>query len=467
MCRFIYAREIHMKRSSFSIRCALAVCLIAGGMFSSPLTRAAGKEKNWPQWRGPASQGISEETNLPTEWSSTKNVQWKTPIEGRGHSSPIVWDNRIFLTTSIEGPVVPDHKAYKHVIKNEEFKHPDWVGSDHSYTFKVVCVDADKGKILWEKVAYDGPVFDHRHRRNTYASPTAATDGHYVYAFFGSEGIYCYDFKGNLVWKQALGGIPQLGMGAGASPVIYENLVIVTADQDMGDTSYITALDKKTGKPVWKTARSNHASWATPVLVKTAKRTELIVSGSETIVSYDPATGTEYWKCKGVESHAIPTPVVSGDIAIFSAGSQAKRAMAIRLGGSGDITDSPNVLWKYAKGTAYVPSPILYGDYVYLMTDAGLLTCLDAKTGEVKYEGSRVPIPTKFMGSPVAFDGKILLTSEDGDTFVLKAGPTYEVLGTNSLGEPIYASPALSQGRIFIRGEKNLYCISNGVKGKG
>jgi outer membrane protein assembly factor BamB len=189
------------------------------------------------------------------------------------------------------------------------------------------------------------------------------------------------------------------------------------------------------------------------------------VSGSEWAVSYDPATGKELWKCKGVESHAIPTPVVMGDIVVLSAGSQAKRAMAVRLGGTGDITDSPNILWKYQKGTAYVPSPILYGEYVYLMTDAGLLTCIDVKTGEVKYEGGRVPVPAKFMASPVAFDGKILLTSEDGDTFVLKAGPTYEVLRTNSLKEPIFASPAISQGRIFIRGEKHLYCIrDNGSK---
>jgi outer membrane protein assembly factor BamB len=250
-------------------------------------------------------------------------------------------------------------------------------------------------------------------------------------------------------------------MGPGSSPVIYENLLIVTADQDGGDTSYIAALDKLTGKEVWKAARKNHASWATPVLVKAAQRTELVVSGSETVVSYDPATGKELWKCKGVESHAIPTPVVSGDIAVLSAGSQAKRAMAIRLGGSGDITESANILWKYQKGTAYVPSPILYGDYVYLMTDSGILTCIDVKTGEVKYEGGRVPIPAKFMASPVAFDGKIFLTSEDGDTFVLKAGPTFEVIRTNSLAEPIFASPAISQGRIFIRAEKNLYCIKN------
>jgi outer membrane protein assembly factor BamB len=452
--------------SRYFVRLPL-VLIICSLVFSTFEIKASNKGPNWPQWRGPASQGVSEEKNLPTEWSSTKNIQWKTPIPGRGHSSPIVWGNKIFLTTSVEGPVAPNAKPYKHMLGGEEFTHPDWVGSDHSYAFKVLCVDTDRGKVLWERTAYDGPVFDHRHRRNTYASPTPVTDGNYVYAFFGSEGLYCYDFNGKLVWKQSLGGIPQLGMGAGSSPVLYEGLVIVTADQDAGDTSYITALDKKTGKQVWKTPRNNHASWATPVLVKTAKRTELIVSGSETIVSYDPATGHEFWTCKGVESHAIPTPVVSGDIAVFSAGSQAKRAMAIRLGGSGDITDSPNVLWKYAKGTAYVPSPILYGDYVYLMTDAGLLTCLDVKTGEVKYEGSRVPIPAKFMGSPVAFDGKIMLTSEDGDTFVLKAGPKYEVLGTNSLAEPIYASPAISQGKIFVRGEKNLYCISNQAKGKG
>jgi outer membrane protein assembly factor BamB len=451
-----------MKRFLIGLQCALLICSFT--LLRSAEVSARGNNSNWPQWRGPQSQGVSEDKNLPSEWSATKNVQWKTAIPGQGHSSPIVWGNKIFLTTSIEGPVVADAKPYKHILGNQEFKHPDWVGSDHSYSFKVICVDADKGKLLWEKTAYEGPVFDHRHRRNTYASPTPSTDGRNVYAFFGSEGLYCYDFGGKLVWKASLGGIPQLGMGAGSSPVLYENLVIVTADQDAGDTSYITALDKQTGKPVWKTPRSNHASWATPVLVKTSTRTELLVSGSETIVSYDPATGKEFWHAKGVESHAIPTPVVLGDIVVFSAGSQAKRAMAIRLGGSGDITDTPNVLWRYAKGTAYVPSPILYGDYVYLMTDSGILTCLDAKTGEVKYEGSRVPVPAKFMASPVAFDGKILLTSEDGDTFVLKAGPKYEVIRTNSLGEPIYASPAIAKGKIFIRGEKNLYCISNGTE---
>jgi len=448
------------KLLSFTIASALLAC--APALATSSPTDGS----NWPQFRGPGSQGISEEKGLPTQWSNSKNVQWKTAIPGSGHSSPIVWGNKIFLTSSIEGPVVPGHKPPKHIVNHEEFTHPDWVGSDHSYAFRVFCIDADAGKLLWDRTPYDGPVFDYRHRRNTYASPTPVTDGENVYFFFGSEGLYCYDFGGNLLWKDNLGGIPQLGMGPGSSPVLYENLVILTCDLDVGEGSYITALDKKTGKEVWRTPRHNHASWATPVIVRTGKRTELVVNGAETVVSYEPATGKELWTCKGLESHAIPSPVVSGDIVVLSAGSQAKHAIAVKLGGSGDITDTAAILWKYDKGTAYVPSPILYGDYVYLMTDAGILTCLDVKTGKVQYE-NRVPVPASFKASPVAFDGKILITSEDGDTFVITAGPKYEVLGTNSLGEPVFASPAISRGRIFIRGDKNLYCIGAGAAPKG
>jgi outer membrane protein assembly factor BamB len=191
--------------------------------------------------------------------------------------------------------------------------------------------------------------------------------------------------------------------------------------------------------------------------VQTKTRAELITSGTETVISYDPATGKELWRHKGVESNAIPSPVANNEMVFISAGFPQKVAMAINLGGSGDLADA--VVWKYAKGTAYVPSPILFGNYLYLTTDRGILTCLDAKTGEVKYEGGRVPIPATFTASPIAFDDKILLTSEDGDTFVVKAGPRHEVLGTNSVGEPVYASPAVADGNIFIRGEKNLYAI--------
>jgi outer membrane protein assembly factor BamB len=414
---------------------------------------------NWPQWRGPGSLGISNEKGLPDEWSYTKNVLWKTPIPGRGHSSPIVWGSRVFLTTSIEGAPAPGAKAVVHFDRGKEFRHPDSVGADKTHTLKVLCIDRSTGKILWEQTAYEGVVYDDHHKKNNYAASTPVTDGVRVYAFFGAEGLYCYDFNGKLAWKRSFGGLATFGMGTGTSPVLHNNLLILQCDEDNGEKSFIVAVDKQTGKDVWRVPRKVQASWATPALVRTATRTELIASGFERIISYDPATGKELWRCKGLDSNAIPSPVSMGDTVFVSAGFPKKITLAVKLGGSGDLTGTPNILWKYEKGTAYVPSPILYRGHLYLMTDRGILTCLDAKTGEVKYEGGRVPVPATFTASPVAFDGKILLTSEDGDTFVVTAGARHEVTRINSIGEPVYASPAISDRMIFIRGEKHLYCI--------
>ena len=423
---------------------------------------ANAQSSNWPQWRGPAGAGISNEVGLPTEWSDSKNIAWKTPIPGRGHSSPIVWNNRIFLTSSIEGPVVPGAEAVRHIRKGQEYLHPDSVGADHSYTLKLICLDATTGKVLWEKTVYEGRVYDNRHRKNTYASTTPATDGKYVYLSFEAEGLYCYDFDGKLAWKTSLGKIAKGGMGPGTSPVLYENLVILQCDQEYGETSFIAAVNQKTGKEVWRVPRIHRRSWATPLLVRTANRTELVTSGAESVISYDPATGKELWRAPGVVSNPIPSPVAGKDLVFVSAGSQEKRAMAIRVGGAGDLAGTPNIIWSYEKGTAYVPSPILYGDYLYLLTDAGAITCLEAATGKVIYQ-ARMPIAAKFTASPVAFEGKILVISEDGDGFILKAGQTPEVLNANSLAEPVYASPAISSGKIFIRGENHLYCVANNM----
>lgn len=412
---------------------------------------------NWPQWRGPDGSGVSAETKLPEEWSAAKNIKWKTPIPGRGHSQPIIWGNRIFLTTSIEGAPVPGGKAPVHIMEGKEFKHPDSAGADRSYALKVLALDRDSGKILWERTAFEGKPYDDRHKKNTYASPTPATDGRYVFAYFGSEGLYAYDFDGKLVWTKTLGQFPTLGMGAGTSPVLYENLVIIQRDSTGENDSYIAAFDKKTGKEMWHAQRKVQVSWSTPLLVRNGDRTELITSANESIIAYDPATGKELWRSQGLESNAIPSPVAGHGMVYLSAGYPAKRVYAIRTGAGGDLE---RVAWKYEKGTAYVPSPILYGDYLYLMTDRGLVTAIDAKTGEVKYEGGRPPVPATFSASPIAFEGKILITSEEGDTFVIQAGPKHEVIRTNSLGEPVFATPAVADGRIYIRGEKHLYCIS-------
>lgn len=413
--------------------------------------------ENWPQWRGPGGQGISRESNLPTEWGPGRNIAWSTELPGSGHSSPIVWGDRIFLTSVVEGDVVPGAKAVTHLMEGKEWVHPDSVAADRKHTFRVLALDAKSGTILWDQMAYEGAVYDARHRRSSFAGPTPVTDGSMVYAYFGPEGLYAYDFSGALVWK-VVEKFPTLGLGTGTSPILYQDLVIVQRDEDNGDNSVIVAYDKKTGREVWKTKRPVQISWGTPVLVEVGNRTELVTNGTELIIAYDPASGKELWRTKGVESNAIHTPLVGHGLVIVTAGFPAKKVIAIRPGA---LADDRRVAWEYAKGTGYVVSNILYGDYLYLLTDNGIVTCLDPETGAVKYEGGRVPVPARFMGSPVAFGGFIAMTSEDGDTFMLKAGPAHEVVRTNSVDEPVYSSPAIADGRIYIRGQKHLFAIGS------
>lgn len=448
-----------MNRKLTSLLFVLTLGFIAFVEFSS----GAAPNTNWSAWRGNDGTGISAETALPTEWNTDKNIKWKAAIPGRGHSSPIVWGNRIFLTTDIEGDVIPGTKAVAHKLEGQDFVHPDSVGGNLKHTFKVLCLDRNSGKVLWEQTAYEGSVYDDRHRKGSYAAPTPVTDGKNVYVWFGGEGdgLYCYDYNGKLLWKTSVGKIATVGMGPGTSPVLAEGVVVLQCDEDEGAKSFIAGIDQKTGKELWRTPRKVQSSWSTPLVVTAAGRTEVVTSGFEWIISYDPKTGKEIWKSKGLESNAIPSPLTGHGLVYLYAGYPAKKTIAIKLGGTGDLTGSSNIVWQYEKGTAYIPSSILYGDYLYLTTDRGILTCLDAKTGKVVYEGGRTPVPATFNASPVAFDEKILMTSEDGDTYVIKAGPKHEILATNSVGEPVYASPAISDGMIFIRGERNMYCISN------
>jgi outer membrane protein assembly factor BamB len=415
------------------------------------LTAALAAE-NWPQWRGPQSQGISTEKSLPTEWAPGRNIAWKTPLP-HGHSSPIVWGDRIFLTSAIEGEAVPG-VVPESVRINQP--HPDSVSGDKKHTLKVLALDAKTGKVLWEQTAYEGPVFDARHRRSTFAGPTAITDGKMVYAYFGPEGLYAYDVNGKLVWKM-VEKFHTLGLGTGTSPVLFGNSVIIQRDQDE-KTSVVVAYDKTTGKELWKTPRPVQISWSTPVLVNVGNRTELVTNGAEHVIAYDAATGKELWKATGVRSNAIHTPLVGNGLVIVTAGFPAKRIIALR---PGDQPEDKRVAWEYSKGTGYVLSNILYDGHVYLSTDNGIVTCLDAATGKVVYEGGRPPKPTHFMGSAVAYNGMIAMTSEDGDTFLIKAGPKHEIVRVNTVDEPVYSSLALANGRIYIRAEKHLYAIGN------
>jgi outer membrane protein assembly factor BamB len=435
-------------------RAALLTMVVLASTAGAVLTA----RENWPQWRGPGGQGVSMDTRVPTEWSPDKNILWRVELPGSGHSSPIVWGNRIYVTAVVEGEVIPGHRAVKHTQgQDTDWIHPDSVAADKKHVFKVIALDAATGKIVWDRTAYDGPVFDARHRRSSFAGPTPVTDGAMVYAYFGPEGLYAYDLTGKLAWKvtETFG---TLGLGTGTSPVLHENLVIIQRDEDNGDHSILAAYDKKTGKNVWTTKRDVEISWATPVLVQTNGRTELVTNGNERILAYDPATGKELWRTKGVESNAIHTPLVGHGLVIVTAGFPAKRVIAIRPGA---VADDRRIAWEYARGTGYVISNLLYGDYLYLFTDTGVVTCLDPATGAVKYEGARPPVPARFMGSPVGFGGYVAMTSEDGDTYMLRAGLSQEIVRTNSVAEPVFSSPAIADGTIYIRGAKHLIAIGS------
>ena len=430
-----------------------ALALLAASAAATPAA-------NWPQWRGPAGQGISPESGLPTTWGPAENLAWKTPLPGYGRSQPIVWGNRVFLTADVDaGPAPGGHRAPEHLIDGKPFLHPDSTGADRRHALKVLALDLSSGALVWERTAYEGPVFDNIHRRSSYASPTMATDGTMVYAYFGPEGLYAYGFDGTLRWKASVGKFALLGMGTGSSPLLAGRLVIIQRDENLGRESVLLAFDKRTGEEVWRTPRPVSASWSTPVLVEVNGRTELVTNGNEFVIAYDPETGKELWRARGVESNAIHTPLVGQGLVIVSAGFPEKRVRAIRPGGRGDVTGSDRIVWEYTRGTGYVISPILYRDHVYLISDSGIVTCLDAKTGAVKYEGGRVPEPGSFMASPLAFDGKLLLTSSDGDSYLIKAGPVHEVVARGSIDEPVASTPAIAHGRLLLRGAKHLYCI--------
>ena len=421
----------------------------------------AGVDDHWPQWRGPEGLGVAAGTKYAEEWTPGKNIAWKTPVEGRGHSSPVTWGNHLFLTTSVRGGPsghnAPDHLGYN---MQPGYRNPDSEEADHSYTLKVLAYDTRDGKLLWERTAYEGVMWDDRHRKNTYASNTVVTDGKLLYAFFEAPGIYAYDFDGRQVWKASLGNIAKGGMGPGTSPLLFENLVILQVDQEMGAGSAIVALDKRTGKQVWRTERSTRRTWGTPLIVRTPTRVELTATGAEMVAAYDPLTGKELWRAlPGLQNHPIPSTVAGHGLVFFSAGFPGKRVLAVRPGRDGDLSGTDAVAWRYDKGTSYVASPVLHGNYLYLMTDAGLLTCLDAVTGTVVYDGGRPPIAATFRSSLVAYSDRVLQTSEDGETFVIKAGPKHEIIQKNSVGEPVWASLAFARGTIYIRGEKHLFAI--------
>lgn len=395
---------------------------------------------NWPQFRG-SHQGLTSETNLPLSWSATENVRWKTPLPGPGHSSPIVWGDRIFLT------------AYKPA------ESPGKLAGLFRYLPKgellVLCLDKRNGSVLWER---DVPAdsIERVHGTNAPASPTPVTDGTLVYVHFGSKGLMAFDFEGNRAWEKPLGPFPNK-WGSASSPVLYGNLLLLLSDSDGGD--FLLAVDKTTGETVWKTSRSDVTrSWSVPVVWSAGGQDEIVVSGSGNVKAYHPKSGRELWKVRGLTKWVTPAPVAAhGLLYVTSNGPGGNVFMAIRPGGRGDITDT-HVVWRYERSAPYISSPVVVGDYLYAVKNGGIMTCLNAKTGEVVWQ-ERLPARGSYYASLVAGDGRIYALSEDGDATVVAAKPDFEVLSSNSLGERTMATPAVSDGQMFIRSDETLFAI--------
>jgi outer membrane protein assembly factor BamB len=422
--------------------------------------------QNWPQFRGPRASGVVEGGTSAVTWNAEKsaNTRWKTAIPGLAHSSPVVWGNKVFVSTAVSS-------AAKDETRFGLYGDVAPVKDDPKHTWKVFALDKQTGKVLWERTAYEGLPKVKRHPKSTHADSTPATDGRYLVVLFGSEGLYAYNLNGKLLWKQDLGVLdsgwfydPDYQWEHGSSPIIYRDLVIIQAD--VQKDSFIAAYNLKTGKLAWKTPREEIPSWGTPTIYEGKTRTELIANGSKAIRGYDPATGKELWRLSPNSEVTTPTPFVAHDLIFVTSGyAPIQPIYAIRPGSNGDISlkdgkeSNDSIVWSKKRGGPYMPTPVVYGDLLYTCSNQGVLTAYNAKTGERVYQERLGGKGGAFTASPVASDGKIYLSSEDGDIFVVKAGPKYELLATNPVGQVMMATPAISDGLVIVRGISHVFAF--------
>jgi len=420
----------------------------------------------WPSFRGPAAVGVADGQQLPDDWDATAgtNIKWKSAVPGLAHSSPIVWGDRIFVTTAVSSLGTATFKPglYGEGAASEDRSIHQW---------QVISIDRNSGKILWTRTAYEGPPREKRHIKSTYASSSPATNGRVVIALFGSQGLYAYDFSGKLLWKKDLGRIdagaynaPDYEWGTASSPIIHENSVIVQCDQQKN--SFLLAADVDTGETLWKVERDELPSWASPNVFTGLKRHELVTNAPNLIRGYDPKTGKELWRLGGSSKITAPTPIFTRELIYVASGRRPEAPIfAIRPGANGDITlgqgqsESKAVAWHKQQRGSYMPTPLIYDGLLYVSGNSGIFDCYDAASGEEIY---RERIPHKgagFSASPIAADGKIYLPSEDGDIFVVRAGRRFQLLGSNPMGEALMATPALGDGMMYVRGEKHLFAV--------
>jgi outer membrane protein assembly factor BamB len=421
--------------------------------------------QNWPQFRGSNASGVGS-GSTPVTWDIEKgyNVRWKTPIPGIAVSSPIVWGEKVFITTAVSSDPKASfrHGAYGDVEPSNDLSNHTWM---------VYALDKKTGKILWERRAHQGVPKTKRHPKSSQASCTPVTDGNVVVAHFGSEGLYAFDTNGNLLWRVDLGILnagwffdPDYEWGVASSPIIYKGMVIVQVD--IQKESYVAAFRLKDGKQVWKTMRDELPSWPTPTIFENGTRTDLVTHATKAIRGYDPMTGKQLWQLTGNSEVTTPTPIVANGLVYITNGYRGIQPIyAVKPGANGDITlkegqeTNEKIAWSKKRGGPYTPTPLILGELMYIVNNQGIVTVLESVTGKQVYQ-QRLGTGGSYSASPVAVDGKVYVWSEDGDVYVIKAGPKFEQIGKNQMGEVIMATPAISDGTIIVRGMKHVFGIA-------
>ena len=434
---------------------------VAAAIIATACAPPAAAQEGWPRFRGPGALGVAEESGLPETWSTTENVAWVRDIEGFGWSSPIVWGDTVFLTTvvstgEVEAPLGGLYLGGERGVPSDEHR---WL---------VYAIDAATGATRWEREVHRGIPPTSHHLKNTYASETPVTDGEHVYAYFGNVGLFCLTLDGRLLWSRQFDPVAtRAGWGTAASPVLHGDRIYIVNDND--EQSYLVALSKETGAELWRVNRDEGTNWSTPYVWEHAEGAEIVTTGTDRVRSYDLA-GNPLWELTGMSSIVAPTPFSRFGLLYLSSGyigDRQRPVYAIRPGARGDLTASEReplpagVAWFQPRSGSYNTSPIVYGDYYYTLLDRGYFTCHDARTGEEVYGRRRITVGAAFTASPWAYAGKIFALSEDGDTFVIKAGPEFEILATNPLDEFTMATPAIAHRSLFIRTATRLYRITD------